>query len=98
MAEQYPIVAPQGGVLSHLNITAATVVKAAPGRLWTVTVTTAGSTAGTASDVATTGGVAAANLIAELPNTVGVYSLAWPCATGIVITPGTGQVLSVAYA
>ncbi len=95
---QYPIVPRQGGSQSHLDITVATVVKATPGTLWTVTVTTAGSTVGTASDVATTGGVAASNLIAEIPNTVGVYSLTWPCLAGIVITPGTGQVVSVAFA
>ena len=95
---QYPIVPRPGGSNSVLNITAATVVKATPGTLFTISVNTAGSTTGTASDVATTGAVAAANLIAEIPNTVGIYSLTWPCKTGIVITPGTGQVISVAYA
>ena len=95
---QYPLVPRPGGSNSSLNITAATVVKATPGTLWTVNVTTAGSTVGSASDVATVGGVAAANLIAEIPNTVGTYVLTWPCKVGIVITPGTGQVISVAYA
>lgn len=95
---QYPIFPREGGSQSVLNITAATVVKAAPGTLWRITVTTAGTTAGTASDVLTTGGVAAANLIAEIPNTVGVIELVWPCKTGIVITPGTGQVVSVSFA
>lgn len=95
---QYPLVPRQGGSNSKLDITTATVVKATPGTLWTITVTTAGSTAGTANDVATTGGVAAANLIAEIPNTVGIYSLTWPCLVGITITPGTGQVVSVAFA
>lgn len=95
---QNPIVPRFGGSTSVLNITAATVVKAAPGTLWTITVTTAGSAAGSAHDVLTTGGAAAGNLIFDIPNTVGVYTLYWPCKTGIVITPGTGQVLSVAYA
>lgn len=95
---QYPLVPRPGGSNSVLNITAATVVKATPGTLFTISVNTAGSTVGTASDVATTGAVAAANLIAEIPNTVGIYSLTWPCKVGIVITPGTGQVLSVAFA
>lgn len=94
---QYPIVPREGGSQSHLNITAATVVKATPGTLWTITVNTAGSAPGTASDVATTGGVSAANLVAEIPNTVGIYELTWPCLVGITITPGTGQVLSVSF-
>ena len=94
---QNPIVPRQGGSQSKLDITAATVVKADPGTLWTITVTVAGSAPGTANDVATTGGVAATNLIAEIPNTVGVYSLTWPCLAGITITPGTGQTVSVAF-
>lgn len=85
------------GLNTTLNIAAATVVKAAPGRLVRINVNTAGTTAGTASDCATTGAVAAANLIAGIPNTVGTYFLDWPTNTGIVITPGTGQVVSVSY-
>lgn len=84
------------GLNSSLNITAATVVKAAPGRLVRVNVLTAGA-AGTASDCATTGAVAAANLIYNIPATVGIYYLDWPCAVGIVITPGASQVLSVSF-
>lgn len=86
------------GKLSALNISAATVVKATPGRLVRIIVNTPGSTAGTASDCATTAAVTAANLIANIPATAGlVMSIVWPCSTGIVITPGTGQVLSVSY-
>ena len=86
------------GKSSTLNITAATVIKATPGRLFKIIVNTAGSTAGTASDCTTTAAVAAANLIANIPSTAGlVMALLWPCASGIVITPGTGQVLSVSY-
>jgi len=85
------------GTTSSLNITAATVVKATPGRLVKINVLTAGA-AGTASDCATTGAVAAANLICNIPATVGIYSLDWPCLVGIVITPGASQVLSVSYA
>lgn len=94
---QYPIFPRQGGDKSNLNVTAATVVKATPGTVWTVNVTTAGSAPGTVHDVATTGAAAAANLVAEIPNTVGTYTLTFPCLTGIVVTPGTGQVVSVAY-
>jgi hypothetical protein len=94
---QYPLVPRPGGSNSLLNITAATVVKATPGTLFNISVTVAGSAAGSASDVATTGGVAAANKIFDIPNTVGSYVLTWPCKVGIVITPGTGQTVSVAY-
>jgi len=86
------------GLASVLNISVATVVKAAPGRVAKISVTTAGSAAGTLNDFTTTSGAAAANEIAVIPNTVGVYSFDWPCANGIVITPGSGQVVSVSYA
>ncbi|MBR8141215.1 hypothetical protein KDW46_02430 [Burkholderia vietnamiensis] len=95
---QNPIVPRPGGALSALNISAADVVKAAPGTLWRVSVTTAGSAAGAAYDASATSGNTAANLIAAIPNTVGIYYLEWPCANGILIVPGTGQVVSVSYA
>lgn len=85
-----------GGTKSSLNITAATVVKATPGRLVRISVTTAGA-AGSVNDCATTGAAAAANLIGVIPATVGVLTFEWPCATGIVITPGAAQVVSVSY-
>jgi hypothetical protein len=62
-----------------------------------ISVTTAGSAAGSAFDSATTGGAGAATLIASIPNVVGVIYIDWPCLAGIVITTGTGQVLSVSY-
>lgn len=84
------------GQSSTLNITAATVVKATPGRLVRINVTVAGA-AGTANDCATTGAAAAANVICAIPAVVGVINIEWPCATGIVITPGAAQVVSVSY-
>ena len=95
---QNPLVPRYGGNASKLNITASTVVKATPGTLFRVNVTTAGSAAGAVYDASTTGGNTAANLIAELPNTVGTYELEWPCAAGILVVPGTSQVISVAFA
>lgn len=86
-----------GGSSAQYNITAATVVKATPGRLVRIDVITAGSAAGTANDCATTGAAAVGNQIASIPNTVGSIELDWPCATGIVIVPGTSQVLAVSY-
>jgi hypothetical protein len=82
---------------SRLNITVATVVKATPGTIIQLNVVVAGSTTGTVNDCATTGAVAAANEIAVLPDTVGTVVQNWPCTTGIVVTPGTGQTLSIAF-
>lgn len=85
------------GVSSSLNITAATVVKPSRGRLVRINVIAAGSAAGSANDAATTGAAGAANQVFAIPNTVGSYFLDWPCATGIVVTPGTGQTIAVSF-
>lgn len=85
------------GTGSKLDITAATVVKATPGRLIRVSVLVAGSATGTVNDCATTGAAATANEVFVIPETVGVYTLEWPCLVGIVIVPGTGQTISVSY-
>lgn len=79
------------------NITAATVVKAAPGRVGVVSVIVAGSAVGTVNDILTTGAVAVANQIGTIPNVVGTYTFNWPCAVGIVVVPGTGQTVAVSY-
>lgn len=84
------------GQSATLNITTATVVKATPGRLVRINVVVAGA-AGTANDCATTGAAAAANVICAIPAAVGVINVEWPCATGIVITPGAAQVVAVSF-
>ena len=86
-----------GGVLSFLNVSAATAVKSTQGRIVRVNVTTAGSAPGNIYDRATTTGIGAANLIATIPNTVGSYLIDFPCANGIIVAPGTAQVVSVSY-
>ena len=86
-----------GGSSAVLNITAATVVKASVGICYRVSVIVAGSATGTVNDVATTGGVAAANQFGTIPTTVGTYVFEWPCGTGIVVVPGTGQTLAVSF-
>lgn len=90
---------PERGSLSRLNIAAAVLVGLAPAirRVFTVTVVTAGSTPGTVNDVATTGAAAAGNQVFSLPNTVGSYIVDWPILVGLVLVPGTGQVLAVSY-
>lgn len=87
-----------GGNASKLNITAATVVKASPGTVYKVNVVVAGSAPGTVNDCATTGAAAAANEIAAIPNTVGPVEIGpFPTFVGIVVVPGTGQTLAVAF-
>lgn len=83
---------------SSLNITANTVVKASAGKILQISVVVAGSAAGSVYDAATVATAAAANEIAVLPGTAGVLAIKdWPCATGIVVEPGTGQTIAVAY-
>jgi len=92
------VTASVGVAASHAyNITAASAVKAAAGRLHKISVIVAGSAAGAAHDCAATGDAAAGNEIAVIPNAVGVYTVDWPCSTGIVIVPGTGQTIAVSY-
>lgn len=90
-----------GGTKSHLNLTASTVINTGEGRVFSIAVNTAG-TAGTFAvyDVATTGGVAAANLIWEGSATTAagtVVILNFPYQVGLVVVPPTGGVLAVSY-
>lgn len=91
-----------GGVSSSLNLTAgAHLIKAGKGRIMRIVVNTAGS-AGTFSvnDVATTGGVAAANAIYTGLNTVAaqtVIDLQFPYQNGLVVTVPTSAVMAVSY-
>lgn len=85
------------GTSQVYNITTATVAKATAGRLCTVSVISSGSGAGAIHDCATTAAAAAANKVQSIAITDRLLTLDWPCATGIVIVPGTGQVLAVSF-
>ena len=89
------------GLSAKYNITSATVVYPSKARLVNIAVVVAGSAAGTANDCATTGAAAASNQVCTIPNTISsaapVLSIDWPCNTGIVIVPGTGQTIAVTY-
>lgn len=87
----------RSGFNASYNLSAAAVVKGTPGRAVRVSVLVAGTTAGSVNDCATTGAAAVSNQVAVIPNVVGVVLLDWPHQTGIVVVPGTGQVLAVAY-
>lgn len=82
---------------SVLGASAPTLVMAGGGRVYTVSVTTAGTTVGGIYDSATIAGVSAANLIATIPITVGEFNINWPFTNGLVYVPGSGQVASISY-
>jgi hypothetical protein len=92
------------GKSSALNISTPTLVVAvskdqslAQARVVRVNVLVAGTTAGTVNDSASVAGAGAANEIAALPNVVGPILIDFPILAGLVIVPGTGQVVSVSY-
>jgi len=87
-----------GGASSTLNVTAAAVIKATPGRLVKILVIAPGSAGNLViNDLASTSGSAAANTILSLAfgsMTAGqVVVLDWPCAVGIAVTavPSAGS-------
>ena len=86
----------QGQTVSF-NIIAPRLIRAGIGRVCRVSVLVAGSAAGAVNDCATTGAAAVANQIGTIPATAGTISIDMPCATGMVIVPGTGQTLAVSY-
>lgn len=77
------------------GISAATLVKKGEGRIARVSVTVAGSAAGSiydASDAAST-----TRKIWVIPNTLGITEINMPVNNGIVVAPGTGQTVSISY-
>lgn len=79
------------------NITAATVVKPAPGRIVRVQVLVAGSAAGAVYDATSTSGNTVANQVGVTPNVAGSYLIDHPCVNGVVVAPGAGQTLAVTF-
>lgn len=83
------------GAQSYEAISAATLVQSVPGRLAMVSVTTAGSANGTVYDSNSTGVTTAP--IYAIPNTIGVVFVNLPVNSGILVVPGTSQVVTVSY-
>jgi len=83
------------GMQTRLDITAATLVKSGEGRVAYISVTVAGTTVGHAYDSTSTG--ATSSTICVIPNTIGVFQVNMPFTTGLIVTPGTGQTVSVSY-
>lgn len=80
-----------------LDLTAATVVKATPGFVVTVSVVETSSTAGAIYDATSTTGNTTANQIAVIPATIGNYVISFPAKSGIVVDPGAGQTVAISY-
>jgi hypothetical protein len=83
------------GIQTRLDLTSATLVKSGEGRVSYISVTVAGTTVGKAYDATSTSGTS--NAICAIPNTIGVYQVNIPFTTGLVVTPGTGQTVTVSY-
>ena len=80
-----------------LNISTDTLVKATPGYVVTVSVVDGGSADGAVHDAATIATAATANKICVVSQTEGAYSINFPASSGIVVKPGTGQVIAISY-
>lgn len=84
------------GKTSKENISATTLVSANPGRVAAVSVTTAGSTTGLIYDSSNASVLTSPLFV--VPEAVGVYVVNLPVDSGIVVVPGTSQVLTVSFA
>lgn len=83
------------GTSSVADIDAATLVRTGAGRLATVSITTAGSAAGAIYDASVA--TSTEREVFSIPNTLGVVFVNMPVRYGIVVAPGTGQVVAVSY-
>lgn len=98
---QYPnvVTTTDGGINSALNVTAAAVIKATPGRLARISVIAPGTTSGslTINDCTTVAAATTANKVFTIAYgslTAGqVIVLDWPFQSGIVVSavPGAGS-------
>ena len=83
------------GAKVSVQISTATLLSVGQGRLVRVIVTTAGSAAGSIYDASVS--TATTPKIFVIANTLGVTEVSIPVNNGIVIAPGTGQVVTVSY-
>lgn len=83
------------GKAAAKNVSTATVVKTGTGRLVSVSITTGGSATGYIYDgtIATS----TSNPVFAIPNTIGIIQIGIPLLYGLVVAPGSGQVVTVVY-
>lgn len=83
------------GALNNCDISSASLVTTGAARVCNIIVTTAGSATGAVYDASVASGTT--NKVFTIPNTVGIYVVNFPVKYGIVVAPGTGQVVSISY-
>lgn len=83
------------GAQNLAGIAAATLVETGQGRVCSISVTTAGMSTGKIYDANLA--AATSNLIYVIPEAVGLYVVNLPTNFGIVVVPGTDQVLTISY-
>jgi hypothetical protein len=83
------------GASSLANISTTTLVKSSGGRVAVISVTVAGSVAGSIYDSNSVSNLT--NKIYVISNTVGLVTINLPTNYGIVVAPGTSQVLTISY-
>jgi len=96
---QYNTVTLSGATSTVLDITTETLIKAGTGALFAVSVTTAGTSNGFVYDSATVGNAGTTDQILNFGSVIGKtdFATGFPYKNGLVVNPGTGQVVSVAY-
>jgi len=82
------------GFYNSKEVSTASVIKSSSGWLATVSVIVAGSTQGYLYDATS---AASGSRIYAIPNTLGVYQIQVPFATGLYFSPGTGSIIAVGY-
>jgi hypothetical protein len=87
------------GDKTYLGITDASLVVQGAGRLVNLMYVDPGSDVGTIHDAATVGEADATNIIVAVPTggNVGTFPVNIPFTNGLVVKPGTDQVLGVTY-
>jgi hypothetical protein len=89
------------GELSALNVASATVIKAGSGHVGKLIIQSVGTANGSVNDCLTTAQVNTSNQLIALTtaglSAMQVIPLTFPFKTGLVVTPGTGQVIAVSY-
>lgn len=88
---------------SALNLSVATLVKAASGVVIGLAVLSGTAPGGSVNDCASIASVAASNEVCQIPSGSGVplepvFNFVAPCLLGIVVTPPPGGTVSVFYA
>lgn len=85
------------GFINKLEITTKTLVQTGRGKVTRVAVIVAGSTTGTIYDAASTTAATTGTRLCLFSKDIGIYDIFMPVQNGIVIEPGTGMTVSVAF-